>query len=111
MNTISFRHRITDEPIALVRLASDEGAVLHLVRCQHEPDAPDGVVLEDRAICSRWAREHVVQVLSKANAPVKWHFSRDCQRWRGKGGSGGRSGSPRVKAGSSPCHIPIEQNA
>ncbi len=32
-----------------MRLASDEGAVLHLVRCQHEPDAPDGIVLEDRA--------------------------------------------------------------
>ena len=38
---IAFNHRVTDEPIALVRLASDEGAVLHLVRLQHEPAAPD----------------------------------------------------------------------
>ena len=48
----------TDEPVALVRLASDEGAVLHLARCQHEPDAPDGLMLEDRALCGRWARMH-----------------------------------------------------
>ena len=79
---ISFYHRITDEPIALVRLACDEGAVLQLVRCQHEPDAPDGLLLEDRALCGRWARDHV-QVLDEANAPTNWFFCRDCQRWRG----------------------------
>ena len=39
---IAFNHSVTDEPIALVRLASDEGAVLHLVRLQHEPTAPGG---------------------------------------------------------------------
>ena len=43
----------------------------------------DGGVLEDRAICSRWAREHVAQLLNEQNAPVNWFFCRDCQRWRG----------------------------
>ena len=82
MSTISFHHVITDEPIALVRLASDEGAVLHLVRTQPEPAAPDGLLLDSRALCGRWAREHVVQVLSEENAPRDWHFCRECQRWR-----------------------------
>ncbi len=67
-----FHHVVTDEPIALVRLASDEGAVLHLVRCQHEPDAPDGLLLDCRTLCGRWAREHVVQILSEESAPENW---------------------------------------
>ena len=66
-----FHHVVTDEPIALVRLAS-EGAVLHLVRCQHEPDAPDGLLLDYRTLCHRWAREHVVQILIEESAPENW---------------------------------------
>ena len=81
---IAFNHRITDEPITLVRLASDEGAVLHLVRLQHEPVAPDRLLLESRALCGRWAGDHVVQILTEANAPSNWFFY-ECQRWRGEG--------------------------
>ncbi len=69
----------------MVRLASDEGAVLHLVRLQHEPTAPDGLLLESRALCGRWARDHVVQILTEANAPSNWFFCYECQRWRGEG--------------------------
>ena len=82
---IAFNHRVTDEPIALVRLASDEGAVLHLVRLRHEPAAPDGLLLESRALCGRWAEDHVVQIVAQANAPENWHFCYECQRWRGEG--------------------------
>lgn len=78
---IAFNHRVTGEPIALARVASDEGAVLHLVRLQHEPAAPDGVLLESRTLCGRWAGEHVVQLLTQANAPENWHFCGRCQ-WR-----------------------------
>ncbi len=44
---IAFNHRITDEAIALVRLASDEGAVLHLVRLRHEPATKKAQTTQD----------------------------------------------------------------
>ena len=80
---LSFRHRVTGEPIALARLFGD-GEPIHLVR--HEPG--DVTQLYQFTLCGKVADDtagYAIQLLTRENAPVHWSFCRQCQRYRGEG--------------------------
>ena len=63
---LTFNHRITDEPVAMVRLLEDEGAEIHLIRCETEGR------LDTVTPCDRQAEDRVVQLLTRSTAPRDW---------------------------------------
>ncbi len=80
---LGFRHRVTGEPIALARLFGEGEPSIHQVR--HEPG--DVTQLYQFTLCGKVADDtagYAIQMLTRENAPVHWHFCRECQRYPAK---------------------------